>query len=414
MTSNASREGLPRPFTPMTRRPGAAGEGGTVKGIKILGLAAFTALALTAFSSVASAAPGYFVAGSYPASVKGTATAPTGELITKEGTVLCQSPTLSGTLSNATDSLDPSVDNKFCYANPSTTYIYMNGCKFIYHPPSEGINGTVDIGGSECSGLTGSTGAAAITIPPQSGLAATFQNEGTGTGAKVKIHIQTSALKYTLTGGFNPGTYSNGTYTPTWSVAGENGGKATGVSIHAAPGFLLKSGAFQSELYPVTVGGGQIAGEIKGVEFAKLTFETGAGNAKCASMTFATSSTMKTEAGEVQLVPTYSTCTLGGVSATVTPEAGCSYRVQSNGELGTCGVEFVKATCKVTVPAQTHTGLEFVNKGTGANSYIETKTDISGLEYQVAGSGCPIEKAPGSYSDGHYRGIMKLGVIKVG
>ncbi len=389
-----------------------------MKSIKILGLAAVTALALTVFAGVASAAaPGYFTAGSYPASVKAVPSYSEGGsyLSTVVGKTQCGTNTgFTETISTAKDTLNGAA-TKFCSDNLYVD-LSMNGCEFLLHPPIEGINGTVDLGGAKCAGATGyQIEGAPMTIPPQTGLAATFENEGTGTGAKVRVHLQTTKLKYEIASGIYSGTYTNGTYTPTWTLSGENGGKATGVSVHAAPGFSFKSGWFLSELYPVTTGGEQTSGVIEAVEYTKLTFEGVAGNAKCAVMKFATPWLTYYETGEMEMAPTFGTCTFGGVSATVTPAAGCHYRMEGNGTLAICGVEVVKGSCKVTIPAQSRSGLEFVNKGTGATAHVEAKVNVkTGLEYQVSGSGCPVEKAPGTYTDGKYRGVVNLNVIKVG
>jgi hypothetical protein len=386
-----------------------------VKGIKTLGLAVFTALALTAFSGVASAAPGYFVAGSYPASINGYSYPSEiggSHLFTKAGETGCYNTNnFTGTVSKPTDTLNGAA-TYFCsgsiYAN-----LVMNGCEFILHPPSEGINGTIDIGGSKCSGITGYQIASTLLIPAQTGLAATFENEGTGTSAKVRVKLETASLKYEITEGANKGSYSNGNYTAFWKVSGENAGKATGVSVHAAPGLSIKSGEIQSELYPVTIGGEQTSGLIKGVEYPKVELRTGAGVIKCKVATFSSANPFEKATSHTELSPTLGSCTVAGVAATLTSEAGCKYDFQAAGKLGICGMEAVVGACKITVSSQLF-AVETANHGAGANGYIEFKPDVSGVSYQVAGSGCPTEKAPGSYSDGKYTGVIKLGVIKVG
>lgn len=381
-----------------------------MKGIKVLGLAALTALALTVCTGVASAAPaGYWEAEAVPESVKSTI--PGGaenRLSTVLGVSICN-PILTGTFNSVTSSTLNASANNFCKATPSTE-LNMNGCVLIIHPPSEGNIGTVDIGGAECKGISGIQAFTKMTVPAQNGLAATFKNEGAGSSAKVQVRLKTNALKYEVTSGPQAGTYTNGSYDVTWLLSGEYAGKAAGINVYYTPGFSFSSGKFRSEFYPATIVGEQINGVVGGEEFPKLFLATGAGTLKCIPVTFASPSPITNDSSEAVVSPTFKNCLLNGLSATVTPEAGCVYRMKGSGELSSCGLEIVQGTCKVTVSSQSHSGMEYLNKGTGTTAYVEAKLNISALQYQVAGSKCPKEKAPGSYSDGTYKGVVKLSV----
>ena len=121
---------------------------------------------------------------------------------------------------------------------------------------------------------------------------------------------------------------------------------------------------------------------------------------------------------ELLLSPVYGgVCNLGGVAATVTPQAYCMYTFNVGGSLAgkmfMCQTTITKGSCSVTLPAQTHPGLEFTNKGTGTGKYVETKANLGGLEYQIAGSGCPKEIAPGTYTDGTYLAVINMKVNRV-
>lgn len=393
--------------------------------IKLLGLAAFTALALTALAGVASASsPGFFVAGSYPATLKGEATGARGELSTNVGTSLCTSPVLTGTLNKAGETLTPSAEYKECNFNPK-----MNGCEFTFHPPSSGINGSFDIGGSKCKGISG-TQLSPILILPQSGLAATFQNEGSGTSATVKVQAQATGLKYEVTEGKSKGTYSNGTYQTTWSLRGEAAGKSTGVSVVSYPGLSIvgegEGRKFHSDLYPATIGGEQVKGTVGGISVEKIEFTTAVGSMRCNTMAFSSPSFLFPEGqpedtGELSLSPTYGACSLvGGVPVSVTPETNCVDDLNVSGvfagSLGVCEIKIqvTGSQCAITVPAQIRSGLEFANVGTGSSAQVEAKVNAGGFTYQViSGKNCPNKPAEGVHSDGKYKGVILLEVAKV-
>lgn len=392
-----------------------------MKILKALGLTVLTVVALTAFSGVASAAPGFFVADSYPATLTGEATGTEGQL-TLYFPSKCASPKLTGTLSKASETIAPA--SGFC------ALVKMNNCGLVFHPPVEGINGTFDIAGAGCTGIEVSQLGVKEKILPQTGLAATFENEGTGSTAKVKIKAQATGIKYEVLEGAGKGSYSNGAYTTTWSLKGESAGSSTGVRVVPFPGFSVIGGGanaeFHSALYPVVIGGEQIAGEIGGKKITKIEMVTAAGTVKCNTATFSTPSpySQLEDSSELPLAPTYGGCTLAGVlSATVTPEAGCWYSfaltggVPYVGNLSLCNATVTPSGaggCSLTISGQTRSGVEYANVGSGSNATVEARANLSGLDYQVTnGKDCPNAPSDGAHNDGKYKGVVSLKVAKV-
>ena len=110
-----------------------------------------------------------------------------------------------------------------------------NGCEFTLHAPSEGVNGSFDIGGAKCTAMTAQQAGTPISIPAQTGLAATFENEGSGTGAKIKVKAQ-AAIKYEVVG--DGKGIRTGTYLTTWSLQGNQGGSPVGIRVQLFQGCL--------------------------------------------------------------------------------------------------------------------------------------------------------------------------------
>ena len=396
-----------------------------MKKFRAMGQALFVVLVLAAVPSVASASSGVFTAGKYPAILTGEATGEQGKLETALGTSLCTSPTLTATLSKPSEASSTAVT----YKGSCSASLNANGCEFTFHPPTEGINGTFDIGGSKCSGITGAV-PSKIKILPQSGLAATFENVGAGSSATVKITAKAVGLKYEVLEGAYKGSYSNGSYTTAWSVRGESAGAATGVSVAPYPGFSVIGGGsaaeFHSDLYPATISGQQTKGVIGGTTIETIRVKTVAGNLTCSTATFSSSSWAPEgligDTAELLMAPTASGCKLGGQAVTVTPKAGCNYNFVLTGSapyagsLFLCQTEIASSTgCTVTLSSQTRSGVEYANLGAGSSKTVEAKANLSAVEYQVAGgSKCPNEPANGSYNTGKYEGVISLGVAKVG
>jgi hypothetical protein len=300
------------------------------------------------------------------------------------------------------------------------------GCEFTFHPPSEGTTGTFDIGGPECTGINGAQ-LYHINILPQNGLAATFEKEGSGSSATVKIYAQATGLKYEVLDGPSKGTYSDGTYTTTWTMKGEHAGTPTGVSVVPYPGLSIvgegESRKFHSDLYPVRISGEQVEGTIGEIKYSKNQITTGAGNILCSTVMFTSypEEGVSEDTGELLLSPMYSSCTFGGLPATVALEPGCFDDFNVSGyfaeNLGLCEMEIASKYCKATFLPQIRPGLTFVNVGTGSSSQVEVKANVSSLEYQLEALGgtpnCPNKLKNGSYSNGTYKGAIALKIDKV-
>jgi hypothetical protein len=393
-----------------------------VKRIKIVGLAVVMTLSLAAFAGSASASsPSFFTAGTYPATISNSLSGEGGGSISlpRLGTYNCASPALGGSLAKPSEALTTSVN-----FNGGCGNVSAQKCEFTFHPPAEGANGTVDIGGTSCTGMTGQM-LANFVVPAQSGLAATFENEGSGSTAKVKVKIN-SGLKYDVTNGAYKGSYSDGVLTLTVALAGQNGGGSTGVQVSPYPGLSVTGAGsarlFHADLYPVMIGGGQVEGEVGGVKYAKNQLGTAAGTLSCNTLTLATpSSLFPTGLGEdvesLLVSPTFAGCTLAGLGATVTPEEGCFFTASPYiDSMSLCGLEIkvVGSLCKVKVAPQGRSGVEFVNVGSGSNAEVEAKANLGSLQYEViTGNKCPGAPASGSYANGTYKGAIKLNVAKV-
>jgi hypothetical protein len=112
------------------------------------------------------------------------------------------------------------------------------------------------------------------------------------------------------------------------------------------------------------------------------------------------------------MTPTFANCLLSGVATTVTPETECLFTINSAGEykdnLAVCKITITAGSCTVTVSPQVRPGLELATAIGPDGGYVSAKANVTGMAYQVAGTGCPKAKAPGSYSDGKYQGGFTL------
>lgn len=401
----------------------------SVKGIKILGLAALAVLALNAFAGIASASgPGYFQSYNLPTTINGTASGIKGTLSVGIAES-CTSPSLTGTLTKATDSLATSAS----YPNGSCGgFLNMNGCEYIFHPPGEGTEGTFDIGGAECKGITGS-GFGEFRIPAQNGLGASFQNMGSGSTATISVEAHATGLKYELKSEGKYGEiHSNGEYHTTWSLSGEHAGARAWIGVEPNPGLRVQEGSgavkFHTAVFPVTVSATQISTTIEHTLYSRSTLQTSAGGLKCGNVMGAplfSGSTTGELMSELQLTPLFPECYLGGLPATVaTSVPGCrdTFGLVNAGppflgSLTLCEMKITKtgSKCVITVSGQTKNGMEYLNAGSGASSTVTAKANLSGIAYAVEnGKECPTSTADGPYTNGTYIGGAQISVSKIG
>lgn len=384
-----------------------------MKSIKYMILGA-VAVAAMMFAPAAMAQPSFFTADSYPATVSGEATGAQGVLTTSYGVSKCSSPALSGSLSQAGETLTTSMQYGKC------TLWAGAKCTLVLHPPAEGTVGSIDIAGTECKGIEGSQ-TTEINIPPQTGLKASFVNQGSGSGATIKVSLETTALKYEakLSSGWT--TFTNGSYTTSWVLSGESGGVATGIAVSPYPGLSiadLGSGPeFHSPIHPVTIGG-----ELT----SDLEAQTVTGKLKCKAGSFTSAGWapggLVADTSELVMTPSFSKCSVSGLAATVTSKAGCwdvfsvTGSAPYSGSLYVCQTEIAidGSKCVLTVSGQTRSGVGYANVGSGSTSTVQATANLSGVEYQVAnGSYCPNEPASGSYATGTLKGGVSLQITKV-
>jgi hypothetical protein len=398
-----------------------------VKSIRILGLAAFTVLALMALTGLASASSGAITAEKYPATLtgeQGSYSSNKTSISTRLGAPSCTAPTITAEVKHATGEATASAADSTC----STGSMKMNGCQFILHP--EVGKGSFDIGGAGCGSIKISMfGGCVVSIPAQTGLAATFSNTGAGSEAKFEVKAEASGLKYQLTSGkaCEEGSYSDGSWNGSWLVKGKNEGKATGVSVAPFPGFSVQNEMFHSELYPVVVGGSQTTGVIGGKTLKMIEFSTQAGSISCSSAVFS-AGTLEQDSTELWLSPSFSSCTMAGLKATAVttechnvlsiasgpPYAGVQWFTCSGGN----AFEFTNYVgCKVTLLEQiasgsggVGTGMEYVNVGSGSSSEVEAKANLIGIDYEIAGgeAKCGEGVTNGLHTDGTWKGALKV------
>lgn len=394
-----------------------------MKRIKNLGLAVVTATALSAVLGVAGASASQFLAEKYPASVT---TSETSHTLNFHSISAKCSPAPEAELKSFSKTVEATAKDSTCemFGNPA---MKMNGCKFIYHPgleTSSGVfAGTFEIGPANCGSISISQAGAIcgpITIPAQTGLAATFENVGTGSTRSVKISAQATGLKHTQgsSGGCTAGTFSDGKWTGSWKLQASNGGKQVGMYVGTNPISIsgtppqLNAGSF-----PLSLTGEQSGG------YHTLGFA--AGTAEC------TTAKLSAEVPSSAWNPfpvsaEYGGCNVFGLAGGSVSMNGCNYAFSItshavgqtyNGHADiNCpagkAIEVVstsggKVRCTVTIPTQVTDsgGLSYTNQ---AFSTIYLSLSVKGIDYhQQKGEGLGA-CATGDYTNGTYSGSSVL------
>lgn len=103
----------------------------------------------------------------------------------------------------------------------------MNGCDYVLH-----ADGTFDIAGTSCAGITFEGAGCKLTMTVQNGLnGVTYTNEGTGTTREVTVTPSITGIAYHAaglcprTGSFTDGNYTSGPF----QITGEDTGIHRGV-----------------------------------------------------------------------------------------------------------------------------------------------------------------------------------------
>ncbi len=165
----------------------------------------------------ASASASAFVIDSAPVDIEGTASAAQFKYANQATT--CSAGTdLYETLGSSTETLSMG------YAPNCAPPLNANGCEFIFkpgavHTPGEAYyDGTAEIGPPGCGPMITSAGGHPAYFYPTTGMQATFQNQGSGKSATVKVTVQTSKLKWQWPFS-SPQIHENGSFSGSWTLA---------------------------------------------------------------------------------------------------------------------------------------------------------------------------------------------------
>lgn len=218
-----------------------------MKRIRTVFLAALAVLALAGVAGVSTASAARFVSETEYTAFK-SSSASQQISFSPSGTVYeCNGPSFSGTAFGGSVAgggyasksfTSSSVSSPACVGGTMT----WNSCQLTLHPPSGAVGGTgtVDIGPSGCTPTKFQYFGCEFTIPAQSGLSATYENTGSGSGRKVWVVINTNSLEYTsLTnaGCGSIGTRKDGRWIAKFYLAGTNlaGTSPSGLRVAQLP-----------------------------------------------------------------------------------------------------------------------------------------------------------------------------------
>jgi hypothetical protein len=356
-----------------------------VKSIRTLGIAAVMALALTAFAGAGSASaasvfenPGAGAADTttwngervgtnhklvlgpdiYSADIFSCSTVPiSGQIMGQKASELAVTTTLGGCTWNQ--------------GGLGAAWT-MNGCKYRLRPGAGTENqtvGTLDIVGCE-KPMTFNSYGCKIEIGNQSGLGTvTYKSVEIEKTWTVEAIASLSGITYTRYGPGvcvgSGGTFSNGTYTGSWTVTGNRAGKVPVKVFGTAAPAPTK---FAAEEAPVTIAGVRTGTNTK--QFSPLN---GYG-VSCKGYTLSGTSASVTS-GAITLTPAYKECTVAGeaVPDSYVSTGGCSYVFHANGEFDIAGatcaskpITITGAGCIVTIGPQSGlSGFTYVNEGSG-------------------------------------------------
>jgi hypothetical protein len=331
--------------------------------------------------------------------------------------VTCNFKGFGGSATGASETLATTVEPGACSStSESSITLKMNGCGFVYHP-NVGA-GSFEIGPAGCGSVTLEGANCTRSFAAQTGLAASFANEGTGSKAVVRITDEVTSLKYTVTKGLKALCGSEGTakLTGSWILSGYNvGGVQTGAHVVSKlpVGFFLtgkESGEeaaqpkFAAEEYPVGVAGAQ----KPGAEHV-LTFPGGR-TVKCNGVD--STSQVSGPTTQLSLDMTYSGCTgtfLGAQRYAVVRPKSCDYILHAlnagppySGALDIAcnqpgdamvvdvykSMEAKELLCSYTLSPQSGlSGISLGNVGEGSGRRVEVGFGLAGLAYtRVSGT----------------------------
>lgn len=381
-----------------------------MKKIKGLALAAVVVAALAAFPAGASAS-GAFSATEYPATVKGSQE---GALTFKFGGVslscINEPLTFSATLKQVEALTSSSITNPGCGLQSVNT----NGCQLKFNPGSR----TVDIVPAGCGPVVLTTPACyyqPIEVPAQNGIAAEFENAGSGSSASVNVTLKGEGLEYTSksTSCVSKGTYHDLSISGKLAISATNASKSSdGVSVLS--GLFLEGGSLgtgepriAAPVYPVHVVGERFDLAKEG---QTTLFEDPSGHSvTCKTVTYDGGTLNAAVYSELNVSAAVANCAWAGYEPTV-KMGSCNYRLSnfnfSSGEpKSTAGIQCgagsaitisLGSGCSIELPAQTMgepvgmTNPKWVSKWGGYESTVAVALAASDLDYTIKGSLCQL------------------------
>ncbi len=399
----------------------------TVNRLKITGLVAVLALALMA-SAAASASGSSFIANGDTMGANITGTGNASIYLPEAGTNECSVAGLQGELADTPEALTTSL------SSTCERPLSMNGCKLIYHPGAEkspGVfGGSFEIGPAGCGPITATMGLnCPVSIYPKTGLAATYENQGSGSTATVTVVAEATNVKYNAGGICASGTRETGQWHGSWTVKADRGSQVSLAVQSAKPvavGLGSKAGSpvFEADSYPTNIlTATSSTGEAQWNIPAEKEVIT-----KCTTAQY--SSSISAATSELTLGASYGGCKLAGLFPVKVQMNGCQYVLKLTSEFGgsddiACPagkvIELLTYASKAkeaegVVMCKAEIGSQKVGTIAGNGSglgLIALKTSMAGLKYTYTKSSksCP-ERANGTYEDGTYSHEVKLAGTK--
>lgn len=378
---------------------------------RILGLAVVAALALCAFAAAATASASSFVAGSYPATIKATSTAPINFYV-GGGKIECTSPSLQGSLSAASNTVETEITSIGSCTGPLGTQhptLKMNGCKLRFEsgPGAMSYDGSTAISPGGCGPITLTNATCTYSIYPGSGEGEFVNQRGI---KKVQFYTNISGLKYTLSGGCGSSEWKDGAITGAWSAGAENVvGSPIDLFVDAEAIYLQESGPkFAAEAYP------QASASTASTQFS---WSQQAGTVTCKSGSH--TAEIAAASTTLPLNSTFSECTTNAGFNPVVKMNSCHFVLDVNGaefdeklekyrgKLGvSCGTGGDKIEintmfgssklCGANIPAQSSVGEVLLGNTFIPDTGIAVEINAQGMSYTQTGSKC----TNASYTDG--------------
>lgn len=302
-----------------------------MKRIKTVGIVAMMAMALTAVAGAGSAsADGGFAAEDYPATIHGEPTTPIAFGIPGKfgGGETCSSPILTAGISGPAESTTTSAIEDQAGCSIVTGSFEMNGCQLTFRPGSK----TVDIGPSGCGPIRApSSYCGTLEIPSQTGITASFTNNGEGHNAGVRGSVSgTSVTNIRKNGVCGIGTFKDLSLNAAWQLTASSqhletaglvssaGALPVGIAIGASP--ETGRGVLDAQAFPLNLTGGRAPG-------GQLTFvgNKSGFSAQCGAAV-AEGGTVTSQIGSgISLAGQFSSCELSPITNASANMNSCAY-----------------------------------------------------------------------------------------